>query len=88
MWRDAAVILLAIETMLLGLLSAMAVYWSLQAVGRLLKWIRPVLFEARMYAWRIREGTGRIMNALAAPFIWLQSTMVGLRRALERLGWK
>jgi len=88
MWRDAALILLAVEAIALGLLLAAALYWSLCGLGRLIERIRPVLFRARLYAWRTRELTGRATSIVAAPFIWLQSTVQGLLRMLDTLGWR
>jgi hypothetical protein len=87
-WRDAALILLAVEALLGGLLLAAALYWILRRLGLLLERIRPLLFQARMVAWRTREGTGRAMSIVAAPFIWLQSTVHGLIRALDVLDWR
>jgi len=87
-WRDAALILLAVEAFVLGLLAAAVLYWSLRGLGRWIERIRPVLFRARMYAWRTRELTGRAMSIVAAPFIWLQSIVQGLLRMLDTLGWR
>jgi hypothetical protein len=88
MWRDAALILLALEAFVLGLLPAAVLYWSLRGLGRLLERIRPVLFQARMVTWRTRDLTRQAMSALAAPFIWLQSALEGLLRVLDILGWR
>jgi hypothetical protein len=88
MWRDAALILLALEAALVGLLLAAALYRILRALGRLQERIRPLSFQTRMLAWRIREWTGRAMSSAAAPFIWLQSSVHGLLRVLDALGWR
>jgi hypothetical protein len=88
MWRDAALTLLAIEAIVLGLLPAAALCWGLRRVRRLLQWIRPVLFETRLHVWRIQYQTRRVLNALAAPFLWLQNAVAGLQRALQMLGWR
>jgi hypothetical protein len=87
-WRDAALILLAAQALVLGLLVAAGVYWSLRGVQRLRQWIRPVLFETRLHVWRIRHETGRVIRAVAAAFVWVQSAVVGLQRALQMLGWR
>lgn len=88
MWRDAAVILLAAQAMVLGLLLAAGLYWSLRGIQRLRQWIRPVLFQTRLHVWRIQYETGRVIGAVAAAFVWLQSAEAGLQRALHILRWR
>ena len=88
MWRDAALTLLAVQAIVLGLLPAVALYWSLRRMRRLRQWIRPVLFETRLHVWRIQYQMRRVLNAMAAPFLWLQSAVAGLQRALQMLGWR
>jgi len=85
-WRDVALILLALEALLLGLLLAAATYLGLRGVLRLQERARPVLSKGRIYARQIREITRRIMSVVTAPFVWLQSTIAGLRRTLATLG--
>lgn len=87
-WRDMSLVLLAIEALLAGLPVAVILGAGLQRLRRLMARMRAVLFQARMYAWRAGEGTRRAMGIVAAPFIWLQSTVHGLRRALDILGWR
>jgi hypothetical protein len=88
LWRDAALILLAAQAMVLGLLLAAGLYWSLRGIQRLRQWVRPVLFETRLHVWRIQYKTRRVLNAMAAPFVWVQSAAAGLQRALQMLGWR
>ena len=87
-WRDAALIVLAVEAIALGLLPVAALYWSLRALGQLIERLLPILFESRMILWRVQQGTQRVMGAIAVPFVWLHSTAEGLRRTLEYLGWR
>jgi hypothetical protein len=87
-WRDAALILLGIQAMVLGLLLGAGLYWGLRGVRQLLQWIRPVLFETRLRVWRILSAAQRIMRVVAAPFVWVHSTLAGLQRALQMLGWR
>jgi len=87
-WRDAALILLALEALLVGLLLAVALYRSLLGLRWLLERMRPVLSEARTYGWKTREATVRVMGAVAVAFVWLQSTVEGLRRGLDFLRWR
>jgi hypothetical protein len=88
MWRDAALILLAAQVMVLALPLGAALCWSLRGIQRLSQWIRPVLFEARLHVWRIQHGAERVIWAVAAPFVWAQSAVAGLQRALQMLGWR
>jgi hypothetical protein len=88
LWRDAALILLAAQAMVLGLLLAAGIYWSLRGIQRLRQWVRPVLFETRLHVWRIQYEAERVIQAVAAPFVWVQSAAAGLQRALHMLGWR
>ena len=88
MWRDAALALLAIQAIALGMLPAVALYWSLRRVRQLRQWIRPVLFETRLRVWSIQFQIRRMLTATTAPFLWLQGAAAGLRRALQMLGWR
>ena len=88
MWRDAALILLALQAMVLCLPVAAGLYWSVRGIQRLRQWIRPVLFQTRLHVWKIQFQTGRVTRGVAAPFVWLQSTVAGLQRALHMLGWR
>jgi hypothetical protein len=87
-WRDVALVLLAVEALLAGLPVALILGASLQRLRRLMTGMRTVLFQARMYTWRKGEVTRRAMGIVAAPFIWLQSTVHGLSRARDILGWR
>lgn len=88
MWRDAALIVLTIEAVVLGLLPAVAICWGLRGMHRLRRWMRPILFGTRLHVWRIQRETKRVTSAMAAPFVWLQSTVVGVQRAVQMLGWR
>lgn len=87
-WRDAALIVLMVQAIVLGLLPAVALYWGLRGIRRLRQWIRPVLFQTRLYVWRAQHGAQNGLSAVAAPFVWLQSAADGLRQALHMLGWR
>ena len=84
-WRDAALALLAVQAILLTLVPAVALYWGLRGLRRLRQWLRPVLFQTRLHVWKAQHETRRVMNALAAPFVWLQGTVAGLLRMLQML---
>jgi hypothetical protein len=87
-WRDVALILLAAQAMVMGLLLAAGLYWGLRGVQRLRQWIRPVLFETRLRVWGVQRQAEPVIRAVAMPFVWMQSAVAGLERALEMLGWR
>jgi len=87
-WRDAALILLVLQAFVLGLLPAVALYWGVRGIRRLRQWLRPVLFQTRLYVWRAQHQAHRGLSAVAAPFVWVQSAATGVQRALHILGWR
>lgn len=74
--------------LLTGLAVALILGASLRRLSQLMATMHTVFFQARMYAWRIGEVTRRAMGIVAAPFIWLQSTVHALCRAPDILGWR
>jgi hypothetical protein len=88
LWRDAALILLAVQATAVGLLSAVVLYRSVHALRQLDQRLRPVLFELRIGLWRLLNGTQRAVGAIAAAFLWLRSVAAGVLRALQYLGWR
>ncbi len=87
-WRDAALILLVAQGIVLGLLPALAFYWGLRGIRRLRQWIRPVLFQTRLYVWKGQHQAQRGLSAVATPFVLVQSAVEGLQQALHMLGWR
>lgn len=87
-WRDVSLVLLAVQVLLTGLPVALILDASLRRLSQVKATMHSVFFQARMYAWRIGEVTRRAMGIVAAPFIWLQSTVHGLCRAPDILGWR
>ena len=87
-WRDAALILLIVQAIVLGVLPAIAFYWGLRGTRRLQQWLRPVLFQTRLYVWKAQHGAQRGTDAVAAPFVWVQSAAAGVQRALHMLRWR
>ncbi|MBM4431413.1 MAG: hypothetical protein FJ026_13880 [Chloroflexi bacterium] len=84
-WRDAALILLAVQAVVLGLGLLAALYWSWRALGRVEGRLRPLLLRTRLGVWRADTLIQRAMRTLATPFVRLGSLATGLRRALEVL---
>jgi hypothetical protein len=88
LWRDAALVLLAVQAAVVGLLSAVVLYRGIQGLRLLDERLRPVLFELRIVLWRFTNWTQRTMGAIAAPFLWLRSVAAGVLRASQYLGWR
>ncbi|MGC8787030.1 MAG: hypothetical protein ACP5Q1_06355 [Anaerolineae bacterium] len=87
-WRDAAVILLTLEAMVLALLPGLLLYRSRPALRELYLRLPTWLFKTRLIVWRIQQLTQRAMYTVAAPFIWIRSTAEGVGQALRHLGWR
>lgn len=88
LWRDAALTLLTLEAIILILLPGFVLYRILPAVRQLSIRARTWLFQGRLTIWKIQRVTQRMMDTVAAPCIWLRSTVEGINRALEYLGWR
>jgi hypothetical protein len=86
LWRDLALVLLAVETYVVNLGAAVVLYLGLTRLRRAQAWIDPRLRLGARYARRYRVVSGRVMAATAAPFVRLQVAAAGLRRVLEVLG--
>ena len=87
-WRDAALLLLAVQAAAVGLLPAVVLYRSIQGLRQLDERLRPLLFESRIRLWRLLSGIRRVADAIVGPFVWLHSVAAGLCHALHRLGWR
>ncbi len=88
LWRDAALVLLAVQAAAVGLLSAFVLYRSVHVLRQLDEGLRPVLFELRIGLWRLLHSIQRVVGAIAAVFLWLRSVAAGVLRALQYLGWR
>lgn len=85
-WRDAALVLLAVEAFAVGLVPALLFYWSLRVLPQFRQRLLEVLLEVREVLCKAQHTTSRVSDAVAAPFIWLQSAAAALSRALQCLG--
>ncbi len=80
-WRDAAVILLVIESFVLKLVPLALYYLGLRGVIKLQQKLRPILTQAQGYARQADRSIERGSLQIARPFIWLNSRATGIRRA-------
>jgi hypothetical protein len=87
-WRDAALTLLVLEAIVLILLPGLALYKIVPAMRPLTMRLQKWLFQSRLVVRQIQRATQRAMGVIAAPFVWLRSTVEGMHEALRRLGWR
>lgn len=79
-WRDAALILLVVESFVLNLAPLAICYFALKGVIALQKKLRPLLTRAQGYARQADRGVSKGTSFLARPAIWLRSNAAGVRR--------
>lgn len=84
-WRDAAIVLLSLELMLIVLAPGIALVFAVRGIRALKRWIRAPLLQAQMWAMRIQRGTTRTGNAVAAVPITITSTGVQARVTMRAL---
>ncbi len=65
-WRDAAIILLAIQAILIAVVPLVATFYLVKGVRALKRVVRQLLVNARLWALRIQHGTTRSMDVVAA----------------------
>lgn len=72
-WRDAALILLAIEAIVIMLIPGVLFFFSVRAMIALRRVIRQPLKNAQVWAMRMQRGTTRTMDSIAAVPIAIYS---------------
>lgn len=83
--RDGALILLALEGLLLGVVPLVALYHATKGLRRLLPQVRPGLRRVHEGFLRAQEVVERLMAALRAPFLWGYGVVAGLRALASRV---
>lgn len=83
--RDWAIILLALEGMVLALVPFFLLWKGTQQVRRFLPRVRPGLrlFHGRIV--RVANGVERVLAAVRAPFIWVQQAEASVRTFWQSL---
>lgn len=83
--RDIAIIILAIETLLIGLF-LIILMWQIRSLARFLQEeLQPIIDSAAETATTIRGTTVFMSDNVAQPLIRVASTVAGVRRALQTL---
>lgn len=77
--RDGALILLAVEGLLLGAVPLVALYYVTKGLRQLLPQVRPGLRRAHEALLRVQALVERVMAGLRAPFLWGHGVIAGLR---------
>ncbi len=72
-WRDAALILLAIEAIIIMIIPGALFFIAVRAMFALLRGIRQPLKNAQVWAMRMQRGTTRAMDGVAAVPIAIYS---------------
>ncbi len=77
--RDAAIVLLAIESLIFLLVPLVVLYMITRLLGKALRQFVPMMRKVQAQLAMIASKIQQIMAALCAPFIWISSTYAGIR---------
>ena len=85
--RDWAIILLALEAIILCAVPLFVLWYVTRAIGSFLPRVRPGLQHFQAQAIGISEKIEQASEAVRAPFVWIEATQArvqGFRRAWTR----
>jgi len=77
--RDWAVILLAVEGLILSLVPLFLYLKATQGLGKLLPQVRPFLRRVRTGSHKVEQGVLRVADRVAAPFVAAQAGYEAVR---------
>jgi len=81
--RDIAIIILALESIVIGVL-LMLLLWQLRSLTRLLQEeIKPMLDSARETIGTVKGTTSLVSETIVSPAVKIGGFVSGVRRALE-----
>jgi len=84
--RDVAIILLAIESLVIGVLLSVLL-WQLRTLSRMLEEeVKPLLDSVNETAGTVRGTSSFLSDTVVSPVVEIVSTLAGLRRGLKALG--
>ncbi len=84
-WRDASLILLALQAFILGLLPLGVLYLANQGVRRFLAYAKPAFAVLRGKVYAAEEAVRTAMHKVVWPFVEWQSMAAGVQQAWRRL---
>lgn len=83
--RDVAIILLAVESLIIGVLLSVLL-WQLRNLSRMLEEeVKPLLDSANETVGTVRGTSTFLSDTVVSPVIQVISTVTGLRRGLRAL---
>jgi len=83
--RDVAIILLAVESLIIGVLLSMLL-WQLRNLSRMLEEeVKPLLDSANETVGTVRGTSTFLSETVVSPVVRVISTVTGLRRGLRVL---
>ena len=83
--RDAALILLLVEGIILSVVSLAAMWYVTRSLRRFLPRVAPGLRSISRIAATIREKTQVVCRKIVAPFVWISSAAQGVQKGLVSL---
>jgi hypothetical protein len=84
--RDAAIILLALESLVIGVLLSVLL-WQLRNLSRMLEQeVKPLLDSVNETVGTVKGTSTFLSDTVVSPVVEAISTVAGLRRGLKTLG--
>jgi len=81
--RDVAIIVLAVESIVIGIILALLL-WQVRSLMRLLQdEVKPILDDARETAGTVKGTTKLVSETLVTPAVRISSFVSGVRRTAE-----
>lgn len=85
MWRNVALLLLAVEAFIIGLPIALTFSLALKGMGQFERRIKLFLPMASKRVRRAERITRSVAEAIVAPLIWTSSVAAGVFHVIRRL---
>lgn len=85
MVRDIAIVLLAIESLVIGVLLAVMLTQLRALIKMLREEVEPLLDSAGQTARRVQGTVGVVTDTVVTPLVRVSSTVAGIRGALSTL---
>ncbi len=81
--RDIAIIVLALESIVIGVLLALLL-WQVRGLARMLQdEVKPILDDARKTAGAVKGTTKLVSETIVTPAVQLSSLATGIRRTVD-----